>query len=74
MQLGSTSGGLEIGKGWRSASGLGGITGYSVTQKVSGNLVFTQNQTKLHQISCGHKLDVSLTSIHAVENYHIWKL
>ena len=30
MQLGPTSGGLEIGKGWRGASGLGGTTGDKV--------------------------------------------
>ena len=47
---------------------------YLWLRKVSKSLVFTQNFTKLDEVSCEYKLDVSLTSIHAAENYHIWNL
>ena len=43
-------------------------------QKVSGQPVLTQNHFKSLQPSFKHQIDISLSKMRGIENYHIWKV
>jgi hypothetical protein len=50
------------------------ITKYLWWRKVSRQLVLAQNCIKSLQPSFKHKIDISLSEMRGIENYHIWKV